>query len=231
MPLDRSKPAVNVTRYATFNADVSWAGSKIAFFSQRRNSMAVHVLSLQKPSHFAIPRRRHRRRRAISTGTTFTCGSTRVGPPASRVIDFQKWPHGRIPQRQWAGDLWAASVDGGGISRLTTGTGASSFQWTKGGSIYFLDARRRHSDRRSRLLARLASSVSSPSTIHFTAKMSIDQPDGIPGNVRPGVADVVRFASTTASCMAPNWKAVREKYRASGSPYGIKGGHVQSRSA
>ncbi|MCS6851947.1 MAG: MdsD protein, partial [Gemmataceae bacterium] len=44
--------ARNITRYATYNGDVTWSqtGGKLAFISQRRRTSAVCVLSLHKPA-------------------------------------------------------------------------------------------------------------------------------------------------------------------------------------
>ena len=49
--VDGSAPPRNITRYATFNADVSWSrtGNKIGFIAQRRGMYTPHVIDLQKP--------------------------------------------------------------------------------------------------------------------------------------------------------------------------------------
>ena len=45
-------PPRNITRYATYNGDVTWSadGKMIAFLSERRGSGNLFVLPLQKPS-------------------------------------------------------------------------------------------------------------------------------------------------------------------------------------
>src|SRR5262249_811234 len=45
-------PARNITRYATYNGDVTWSrdGKKIAFLSERRGSANLYALPLQKPA-------------------------------------------------------------------------------------------------------------------------------------------------------------------------------------
>ena len=50
--LDGSAPPRNVTRYATFNGEVSWShtGGRVAFVSQRRGAPQMYVLPLQKPA-------------------------------------------------------------------------------------------------------------------------------------------------------------------------------------
>ena len=51
-------PPRNVTRYATYNAGITWSrdGNHLAFISQRRrNASSAYVLSLQKPSTSGLP--------------------------------------------------------------------------------------------------------------------------------------------------------------------------------
>ena len=50
-------PPRNITRYATYNGDVTWShdGKKIAFLSERRGAANLYVLSLQKPAAAATP--------------------------------------------------------------------------------------------------------------------------------------------------------------------------------
>ena len=71
MPIDGSQPH-GITRYATFNGDVSWNNSnhKIAFIGQRGQTSGMYVISLQKPAAGQqLPT-------TISTGTTFICAWT-----------------------------------------------------------------------------------------------------------------------------------------------------------
>src|SRR5205085_2453646 len=47
-----TNPIRNVTRYATYNAGVTWSadGKKLAFLSDRRNAANLHVMDLEKPA-------------------------------------------------------------------------------------------------------------------------------------------------------------------------------------
>src|SRR5262245_15819146 len=176
MPSDGSKPAVNVTRYATFNADVSWGANKLAFLSQRRTGMAVHVLSLQKPSTGGGPGTAPPSPGDIDWDDIHL-RAERIGPPASEGCISK---NGRMVAFRGASggdDLWVAATDGSSVNRLTTGNvGPRLIRWTKGGTIYFLDG--------SGLIRSTNPSMagfspmgggSNPSTIGFTAKMTVRQ--------------------------------------------------------
>jgi tricorn protease len=207
MPLDGSKPAINVTRYATFNADVSWAGNKLAFLSQRRNGMAVHVLSLQKPAIGGGPGSAPPTPGDIDWDDIHL-RVDRIGPPASKVAISK---NGRMVAFRSGNDLWVASVDGSGVSRLTTNTGANNFQWTKGGSIYFLDGS--GSIRQATPgFGSFGGNAPAPGTINFTAKMTINQPE----EFQEMFDQAWRLLSDTfydAKHHGANWTAVRDKYR------------------
>src|SRR5262249_18947738 len=118
--------AHNVTRYATYNGDVTWSknGQKLAFVSQRRGGMAMHVLSLQKPSvsasglttllsggpdidgddiHLRVPR-----------PAPNTADEGAISPDGNRVAFRSADPAG-------GDDLWVANSDGRQIHRVTTG--------------------------------------------------------------------------------------------------------------
>src|SRR5262245_52342312 len=214
MPTDGSKPAVNVTRYATMNADVSWGGNKLAFLSQRRSGLAVHILSLQKPSTGGGP----------GTGSTapgdidwdnIHLRAERVGPPASQVCISK---NGRMAAfRAGTGreqDLWVAATDGSNIMRLTTGGIAPSLiRWTKGGSIYFLDG---NGSLRSTMPAAgglaLGGGPPAPSTVNFTAKLTIRQDEEFTEMFDQSWR-LLSDAFYDAKHHGADWRAVREKYR------------------
>lgn len=208
MPMDGSKPPVNVTRYATFNADVSWAGNKLAFLSQRRSGMAAHVLSLQKPAVGSAPAAAPPSPGDIDWDDIHL-RVDRVGPPATKVLISK---NAKMVAFRSSNDLWVAAVDGSGVNRLTTGTGASNFQWTKGGSIYFLD--------NSGSIRSAAPGFgfgggggSTPGTISFTAKMTVTRSE----EFQEMFDQSWRLLSDTfydSKLHGADWKAVREKYRA-----------------
>ena len=204
MPADGSKPGVNVTRYATFNADVSWAGNKLAFLSQRQNGMAVHILSLQKPGTGGGPGSGSSASGEIDWDDIHL-RVERIGPPASKVAISKNGRLVAFRSGPGLGDLWVGAVDGSSLNRLTTGVGASNFQWTKGGSIYFLDG--------SRSIRRASTGSSSDiASIHFTAKLPVRQEE----EYQEVFDQAWRLLADTfydSHHHGANWQAVREKYR------------------
>ena len=174
MPIDGSKPAVNVTRYATNNFDVSWAGNKLAFRSQRRGGLDVHTMDLQKPSTTTGPGTTaatapteidwddiHLRVRAINTA--YPAGGCCISK------------NGRMVAFRADGDLWVAATDGGNVSRVTkSNINPHLIRWNKGGTVYFLDGAGS-----IRSLTPFSSGfnpmsgTTEASTVNFTAKMTI----------------------------------------------------------
>jgi tricorn protease len=119
--------AKNVTRFATYNAGVtwSWKGKKLAFISERRrNEPTVYVLSLQKPSAPGAPSSSdidwediHLRAESPAPLPTMECA---ISADGSKVA-FSSF-----------GELWVASTSGGHIMRLTTGTQRpQEIQWSR----------------------------------------------------------------------------------------------------
>lgn len=209
VPLDGSKPPVNVTRYAAFNADVNWGGNKISFISQRRGTMGIHVLSLQKPSN---------------TGTSGSGTATdidwedihlrvdRPGNMASGEGSISK--NGRqVAFRSTTGgdDLWVASADGSSVSRMTTGNLAPrQIRWTKGGSVWFLD----NSGTLRNLIPQPGGLPAGivPNIVNFSAKLTIRRDEEFQEMFDQSwrlLSD--NFYDTTHHGV--NWQQVRDKYR------------------
>jgi tricorn protease len=142
-------PARNVTRYATFNGDVSWSldGKKIAFLSDRRGKSNLLVMSLQKPLAPGVAPPPPSATPVVDidwddihlrtdTITALPIDETAISPDGSKVAF------------RGGGDLWVAATNGGQITRLTTGgQQPRMIQWshrkTPFGAyadlIYFLD--------------------------------------------------------------------------------------------
>jgi tricorn protease len=220
MSVDGKEPARNVTRYATYNADVSWdrSGSKIAFVSQRHGTYGMHVLSLQKPA------------------AANASGSSTLTSMLSPTIDWEdihlrvtrpgnnQATEGAIsPSGRWIAyrggtsgdDLWLVSVDGFGLQRLSSGSVAPrQIRWSKNSqTIWFLDAfgALRYTSPPSGIL--LGTGVPSiPSTISFTAKMIVRQQE-----------EFAQMFEQSWRALANNfydanhhgvkWKEIRDKYR------------------
>ncbi len=171
--------AKNVTRFATYNAGVtwSWKGKKIAFVSERRrNEPSLFVLSLQKPAapgsysgpeidwediHFRVeqPAPVHVEEGAISADGTMV---------AFRGVS------------QGGEDLWVASTNGSSLTRLTTGNQRpQQIQWSRFSPdlIYFRDRfgliRKARAGGGAGDLFRFSYGPGDPSRIPFTAKLTI----------------------------------------------------------
>jgi tricorn protease len=148
-------PPRNITRYATYNGDVTWShdGKKIAFLSERRDpgKQYVYTLSLQKPAVPGFTERKgflggsgvsidwediHLRAESVAPLAALTGA---ISPDGSKVAFRDAREH----------DLWVASTNGGQLTRLTTGhVGPRQIVWSKPRSslsslgsdvIYYLD--------------------------------------------------------------------------------------------
>jgi tricorn protease len=138
-PMAEPKKAVNVSRYATYNADISWGGGKIAFISQRRGQYAMHVLPLQKPASEGV--------KVDPNEIDFDDIHLRIEKPAPMGVEsygaissdgtqvaFRSLSNGD--------DLWVVSTDGKSLNRLTSGSQQPRhITWAKRGlgTIYFLN--------------------------------------------------------------------------------------------
>jgi tricorn protease len=160
----KDDPIRNVTRYATYNAGVTWSadGKKITFLSDRRGMANLHVLDLEKPAA-EIDATKKPSRPSFSSASTWAWGSK---PPL--VIDWEDVhlranavvrgmveeaaisPDGsKVAFRDLVNrDLWVAATNGSQVTRLTTGgVYPRQIQWSRrkgllGGAleiIYFLD--------------------------------------------------------------------------------------------
>jgi tricorn protease len=207
MPTDKSKPAVNVSRYATFNADVSWGGNKLSFLSQRRNNMQVHVLSLQKP--------------VTGVGGSSTdidwddihLRAEAMGPQADEAViskNGKQVAFRGLAGREW--DLFVANTEATSVSRLTTGgLRPRQLRWTKGGTIYFLDGTGSIRST-SAGFGGFGSSSSSPSTINFTAKLTVRRDEEF-NEIFDQSWRLLADTFYDAKHHGADWKTVREKYR------------------
>ncbi|QEL17325.1 S41 family peptidase [Limnoglobus roseus] len=219
-PLDGSHPPRNVTRYATFNGDVTWSntGGKVAFLSQRRGNYSMHVLSLYKPTaDGSTPSRTaepdwddiHQRVERVSS-TTAEGGS--ISPDGTQVA-FRSLSSGD--------DLWVAGSDGRSVTRLTTGSQSPhGIRWSKraGGMIYFLNGmgelrgvRSSGSATPSALSSVFGSSSSEPMRVPFSAKMTINRDEEFQEMYAQSWRTLSDYFYDTKHHGA-DWKKVRAKY-------------------
>ncbi len=143
-------PARNITRYATYNGDVTWShdGKKIAFLSERRGPANLFVLPLQKPAAPGVSERSsffgspsvsidwddiHLRAEVASPMPAYTAAISPDGNKVAFVDTSQR-------------DLWVANSNGGQLTRLTFGrVFPRQIVWSKPRSalgndfIYYLD--------------------------------------------------------------------------------------------
>jgi len=137
VPSDGSAPPKNITRYATYNGDVSWSktGNKIGFISQRRGLYAPHVISLQKPGTPGMAGEIdwddvHLR---ADRATAMAADSAAISPNGSQMA---------FRHSSTGDDLWVASSTGSSVTRVTTsGQAPRNIRWATKSSnlIYFLN--------------------------------------------------------------------------------------------
>jgi tricorn protease len=207
---DGSTPPKNVTRYATWNGDVSWSktGGKIGFVSQRRGFYAPYVLSLQKP------------------GTPGAAGEIdwddihmRAERSASMAADDAVIsPNGQqIAFRHSSGgdDLWVASSNGGNVTRVTLSNLAPrNLCWSKKstGLIYFLTGTGEFRSIRTSGPFGGASLSAEPNRINFQAKMIVKRDE----EYAEMFVQCWRALDDTfydAKHHGADWNAVRAKYQ------------------
>ncbi|HTU17067.1 MAG TPA: S41 family peptidase [Gemmataceae bacterium] len=208
-------PARNVTRYATYNGDVTWShdGKTIAFLSDRRGAANLFALSLRKPAAPGYTERKgflggsslaidwediHLRAQAVSPVPALTGA---ISPDGSKVAFRDARVH----------DLWVASTNGGQLTRLTHDhTGPRQIVWAKSRSavgsdvIYYLD--------HSGAIHLIRASGGSDPSLPFRIKMRVRIED----QYLEMFDQTWRYLAEhfyDASFHGRDWNAVREKYR------------------
>ncbi|MDB5311959.1 MAG: hypothetical protein JWO38_6161 [Gemmataceae bacterium] len=215
-PTDGSSPPKNVTRYATYNGDVSWSatGGKIGFIGQRRDVYAPHVLSLQRP---AAPGAARAAAGDIDWDDIHLRAERVAGISAETVAISPNGSQIAFRSRSVGDDLWVASSTGGNLTRVTIGNQAPrAIRWAKksGGLIYFLNGggELRYVRTGLPLFGPPGGGTVDPPKVTFQAKMVVRQDE--------------EFGEMFAQCWQSlsdffydpkhhdtDWAAVREKYR------------------
>lgn len=210
---DGKSPPKNVTRYATYNGDVTWSttGGKIGFIGQRRGLYAPCVLSLQKPTASGVKSTageidwddihlRTERAAGISAETI-------VISPNGQQVAFRSISSGD--------DLWVASSNGGNLSRVTYGSQSPrSLRWSKksSGMVYFLNGSGElHYARTGSVLGSLGGSE--PPKVSFQAKMIVRRDEEFGEMFAQswrGLSDFFYDAKHHDT----DWTAIRAKYQA-----------------
>ncbi len=213
VPADGSEKPRNVTRYATYNGDVSWSGNKISFVSQRRGTYAMHVLALQKP---AAPGSSgpapdidwddlHTR---VTRPAGMSAESGTLSPDGTQVA-FRSTSNGD--------DLWVVSTDGSNLGRVTSGNQSPKFiKWSKknSGTIYFLNSAGEIRSTRASLGGFTGSGgpVGEPGKVAFAAKMTVNRDEEFGEMFAQSWRALSDFFYDPQHHGA-NWPSVREKYR------------------
>ncbi|MHB1425887.1 MAG: S41 family peptidase [Gemmataceae bacterium] len=212
-------PARNITRYATYNGDVTWSrdGKKIAFLSERRDSgiQLVYSVSLQKPAAPGVSERGgffgasnvsidwediHLR---AELATPMPAMTAAISPDSSKVAFRDARSH----------DLWVASSNGGQLTRLTTDHAAPrQIVWSKprtqlaslGDVIYYLD--------RSGSIRLIRAFGGSATPLPFRIKMRVRTEE----QYLEMFDQSWRYLAEhfyDAKFHGSNWNAIRDKYR------------------
>lgn len=210
-------PARNVTRYATYNGDVTWShdGKKLAFLSERRGSANLYALSLRKPAAPGYTERKgflgsglaidwddiHLRAKAVTPATALTGA---ISPDGSKVAFRDAKEH----------DLWVASTNGGQLTRLTFGrVGPRQIVWSKPRSalssatsdlIYYLD--------QAGAIHLIRSSGGSGPALPFRIKMRVRMEDQYLEMFDQTWRSLAEHFYD-ASFHGRDWNAIRTKYR------------------
>ncbi len=185
VPTDGSEKPVNVSRYATYNSEVTWSrtGGKIAFISQRQDSFHMHVLSLQKPVADGATKPDpndiewediHLRVTKPTSAAAYQWGA--ISADGSQIA-FRSRSNGQD-------DLWVANSDGGSLNRLTSGDQTPKLiRWARkttiGGVIYFLNSsgELRYAKTSMGGFSGSGGPVSEPPKVPFVAKMNVNRDD------------------------------------------------------
>jgi tricorn protease len=202
-------PARNVTRYALFNAGITWSNNgKLAFLSERRANAAatMHVMALQKPAVQGAPKSSdidwddiHLR---VFQPTTTPAEEGSISPDGTRIA---------FRSQQNGDDLWIASVDGKEVNRLTTGNvKPTQITWSHSSFsnlLYFRDGKGN-----IRMVNVGGVPTSNPPQVPFQAKMTIKRDEEF-AEMFDQSWRALSENFYDPSFHGANWNAVREKYR------------------
>ncbi len=198
--------ARNITRYATYNGDVSWSnnGQKLAFISQRRGAPSICVLSLQKPAVPGAP---------ASTDIDWEDIHLRVEQPAPMSAEEGAISADGTKVAFRSGgsssDLWVASTSGGQLTRLTTGNQRpSQIRWSKRAPelLYFRDSSG------SLRMVRVSSFGGDPVRVPFSARMIVRRDEEFAEMFEQSWR-LLHEHFYDPKFHGANWYGVREKYR------------------
>jgi len=215
VPTDGSAKPRNVSRYATFNAEITWGAGKLAFVSQRAGNYNVYVLPLQKPATDGT--------KSDPNEIEFDDIHLRVEKPATmEVVGGEAAISSDGTQvafraKSNGDDLWVVSSDGKSLNRLTSGSQMPrEVKWSKKGSgtLYCLNSAGELRTTRTSFGGFGSSGpVGEPGKVAFQCKLSVKRDEEFAEMFAQGwraLAD--GFYDPDFNKV--DWKAVRAKYAA-----------------
>jgi tricorn protease len=214
-PTDQN-PARNVTRYATFNAGITWSrNGRLAFLSERRaqSPLGICVMALQRPSvqTGAVPK--------VASDIDWDDIHLRVFQPttmqAEEAAISNDGKYIAFRSKQNGDDLWIATTDGKEVTRVTnTNLRPSQLTWSRStftNLLYFLDA---SGNLRMYVAASSAPASASPTLsgpMPFQAKLVIKRDEEFAEMFEQSWR-ALDENFYDASFHGANWIAIREKY-------------------
>lgn len=196
----------NVTRYATYNAGITWSGNgkKISFLSHRRNMTSLYVLSLDKPAISGAPDTKdiewddiHMR---VNQPASLPAEEGAISSDGSRVA-FRSFSNG-------GDDLWVASSGGGQLTRITNSNARPrQIMWSRKLSdlVYFRDGG-------GQLRMARVGGAGEPVAVPFRARMTIRRDEEFAEMFEQSWR-ALREHFYDAKFHGIDWYVVRDKYR------------------
>lgn len=216
VPTDSSAEPINVSRYATYNGDVSWSqkGNRLAFISQRQGTYSVHTLPLVKPSVPGVKPAKdetidlddaHLRVSRLASMSAESCAIS----PDGNMIAFRS-NSGR------SGDVWIVAANGSNLGRITSGgVNPKQIQWSTKttGRVYFLTGTGELRHTRASLGGFTGSSgpATEPTKVPFVASMMVRQ-DEVFAEMFAQSWRALSEQFYDEQFHGANWQAVRDKY-------------------
>lgn len=214
---DGGTPPRNVTRYATYNGDVTWSssGGKVGFVSQRRGSYAPHVLSLQKP---VAPGARSAPAGEIDWDDIHLRAERAAGVSADTAAISPNGQQIAFRSLSTGDDLWVASSTGGNLNRVTFGNQAPrSIRWSRKqtGLVYFLNGggELRYVRTGSSPFGTSSSGPGTPPKVPFQAKMLVKRDEEF-GEMFAQSWRALSDFFYDPKHHGTDWATVRERYHA-----------------
>ena len=174
IPANGQAKPVNISRYATYNSDVSWSkdGKTISFIRERNGERCVFVMSVpaSKKNVFSAPTIPWEGAYQTAKQLALQNASEVSISPRGTLVAF-------VSNFGGSRDLWVVSQNGSGLRKITTNNAnPHQLHWSRtGGTIYFLD--RSNTIKSVNIVDSdfsFLNSSSSQRPIDFVAKMDID---------------------------------------------------------